>query len=234
MCGGGRPAIRLFGLWSSATGRARLTRASGSPDILGSYTLYLDLWIADLQGWVIATGRPDVYGSAVGADVSQAEWFIRGLATASAEEFVVCNVARHPLLAGKAVAAFSTAVRRAGPSRSELLGVLGIFFDWAPQAAAIVNNASLSHEDHSATRVMILDAAHRVLAASDGAGLLEEIYPLVTGGRDRGWYRSGETIVAFARNPGFETYKGLGWFGCIEASVDSKWVADQLDERAST
>ena len=199
--------------------------------ILRSYTVYLDLWIADRDGRVIATGRPDVYRSALEGDVSRDEWFARGLATTSTEEFVVCNIARHPLLDGKAAAAFSTAVRRGEGRHAEPLGVLGIFFDWEPQASAIVNNAALSHDDRSATRVMILDADYRVIASSEGVGLFEEIYPLATGGRDRGWYRSGDSIVAFARNPGFETYRGLGWFGCIEVPVASQWVSKEIERR---
>src|SRR5471032_2643085 len=43
--------------------------------ILNSYTVYLDIWIADLDGRVIANGRPERYGSAIGASVAQEKWF---------------------------------------------------------------------------------------------------------------------------------------------------------------
>jgi len=38
-----------------------------------------------------------------------------------------------------------------------------------------------------------------------------------------GWYREGNRIIAFARTPGYETYQGLGWYGCIESAIDPAW-----------
>ncbi|MEP7367858.1 MAG: methyl-accepting chemotaxis protein [Acidobacteriota bacterium] len=45
--------------------------------ILDSYTVYLDLWVSDLSGRVLANGRPRQY-AVQGSDVSQQEWFQRG------------------------------------------------------------------------------------------------------------------------------------------------------------
>jgi hypothetical protein len=67
--------------------------------------------------------------------------------------------------------------------------------------------------------VMLLGANHRVLAASDDRGLLHERFPLDTNDSERGWYRSGNRIIAFAKTPGYETYHGLGWYGCIESRI---------------
>jgi len=64
---------------------------------------------------------------------------------------------------------------------------------------------------------MILNAQHRVIAASDGKGLLTEIYPLVTNRDASGYYREADKLIAFAETPGYETYRGLGWLGCIES-----------------
>ena len=63
---------------------------------------------------------------------------------------------------------------------------------------------------------MLVDARHRIIAASDDQGLLTETYPLKTEGRTRGFYRQGDRLIAFALTPGYETYKGLGWFGVVE------------------
>lgn len=188
--------------------------------ILRSYTVYLDLWVADRHGRVVATGRPDLYRGTIGSDVGHQPWFAQGMATASGDEFAVCDIAKQPQLGDRAVATYATAVRRGGRPDGERLGALGIFFDWAPQAAAVVAGASLGAEERGA-RVMLLDAGFRVIAASDGRGLLEERYPLQTGGRTRGCYRDGERIVAFACTPGYETYRGLGWWGCIEHRLDA-------------
>ena len=65
-------------------------------------------------------------------------------------------------------------------------------------------------------RVLLVDSNFRLIAASDGHGLLTERVPLSLEGRRSGFYqdRSG-TLVAFHATPGYETYKGLGWFGVI-------------------
>jgi hypothetical protein len=63
---------------------------------------------------------------------------------------------------------------------------------------------------------MLLDREFRVIAASDRRGVLNEKFPLKTGGKTAGYYTGdkGET-VGFALTPGYETYKGLGWYGVI-------------------
>jgi hypothetical protein len=47
-------------------------------------------------------------------------------------------------------------------------------------------------------------------------GLLTERVPLALEGQRSGFYhdRSG-ALIAFHATPGYETYKGLGWFGVI-------------------
>ena len=49
--------------------------------ILGSYTVYLDLWVSDTTGRVIATGRPDRYAGASGTSVAGASWFEQAMSS---------------------------------------------------------------------------------------------------------------------------------------------------------
>lgn len=184
--------------------------------ILRSYTVYLDLWVADRDGRVVTSGRPDLYPAAIGADVSHSEWFRKAMATASGDDFAVCDIQRNPLLVQAAVASYSTAIRAGGASDGEVLGALGIFFDWMPQAQAIVEGIGLTDEERQSSRVMLLSADNLVLAASDRKGMLTETYDLRHEGRGRGFYRTADRIVAFGHTPGYETYQGLGWWGCIE------------------
>lgn len=185
--------------------------------ILRSYTVYLDLWVADTNGKVVANGRPDAYRDAMGRDVSAAEWFRNAMRTTSGEQFVVADIETNRALNGAPVATYATAIRQGARSEGGPIGVLGIFFDWQPQAEAVVSGVSLSEEERRTTRVMLLDARHRVIAASDGKGVLQETYPLETCGLTRGHYVRDQTITAFALTPGYETYKGLGWYGVIES-----------------
>jgi hypothetical protein len=184
--------------------------------ILRSYTVYLDLWIADRAGRIIATGRPDAYPGAPGSSARGEPWFEHAVGLASGEDFTVADIAAQPTLGGAATATYSTAIRAGGATKGRVIGALGIFFDWAPQAATVVKNLGLSAEEQAACRVMLVDARHRIIAASDDQGLLTETYPLKTEGRTRGFYRQGDRLIAFALTPGYETYKGLGWFGVVE------------------
>ncbi|HEX7821186.1 MAG TPA: methyl-accepting chemotaxis protein [Sphingobium sp.] len=186
--------------------------------ILRSYTVYLDLWIADRRGVVVANGRPDRYRSVVGQNVSGAEWFRKGMTTITGDDFAVCDINRNTALDGAQVATYATAIRADGQERGSALGVLGIFFDWEPQATDIVKGVSLNEEEAKTTRVMLLNANHRVIASSspftDG-----EIYPLMPT-EDCGYYQRGNKLISYALTPGYETYKGLGWYGCIESKLN--------------
>src|ERR1700730_16301633 len=42
--------------------------------ILGAYTVYLDLWLCDLDGNVLANGRPERFG-VIGQNVATTKWF---------------------------------------------------------------------------------------------------------------------------------------------------------------
>ena len=61
-----------------------------------------------------------------------------------------------------------------------------------------------------------------MIASSDGKGLLQEHYPLQTGGQEMANYadKNGH-VVGFAVTPGYETYRGLGWYGVVEQKLRS-------------
>ncbi len=112
------------------------------------------------------------------------------------------------------------AVRAGGQSHGRPLGILAIHFDWESQARAIVQGIRV---EDALTRVLLVDANFRVIAASDGKGLLTERLPLAVDKRGSGYYQdSSGTLVAFHATPGYETYKGLGWYGVIVRAADTK------------
>ena len=184
--------------------------------ILRSYTVYLDLWVADEHGRVIANGRPRDYPDAVGTDVSSEEWFRSAMATASGSDFHVCDIERSPALRGALSATYSTAVRAGAATHGRPIGALGIFFDWGPQAETVVRDIAEAEGDGRAIRVMLLNGKHRVIASSDSQGILSEVYPLAASGGERGYYQADDRLVAYAITPGYETYRGLSWYGCVE------------------
>lgn len=184
--------------------------------ILSSYTVYLDLWLCSLDGRVIANGRPDRF-SVQGRDVRGEPWFDLAKRLRSGEDFEAADIARCDGLRGAQVATYVASVREDGEVRGRPLGFLAIHFDWEPQARAVVEGVRLGAEERARSRVMLLDAADRVIACSRGKGLLTERYALRTNGQSQGHYVDERgRLVAFHATPGYETYRGLGWRGVIE------------------
>jgi len=183
--------------------------------ILDSYTVYIDLWLCDLAGTIIANGRPADH-AVIGQSVAEALWFKRACSLSSGSEFAVADVAAEPLLRDAQVATYATGVRRGGDVDGELIGVLGIHFDWQPQAKAVVEGVRLADREKDKTRVLLIDALGLVIAASDSRGLLSERFRLNAQGKSSGHYVDAEgRMIAFHKTPGYETYEGLGWYGVI-------------------
>lgn len=187
--------------------------------ILNSYTVYVDLWIADLSGQVISNGRTSLYPDVVGSNVADQDWFRDAIATASGDCYAAQDINIESRLKSKQVATYSTAVREGGRADGRVIGALGIFFDWESQAAAVVNGVRLTHEEKSLTRCMLIDRNCRIIASSDGRGILKDLVSLQRdkNGGKTGYYRTPTgTSIGFAETPGYETYAGLGWLGVIE------------------
>jgi hypothetical protein len=188
--------------------------------ILNAYTVYLDLWLCDANGRVVAHGRPDRYPGLRGLDVAGETWFQQAMATGSGDEYAVADVATCAALGNAPVATYAAAVREGGETHGRVQGVLGIHFDWGPQAQVVVSGVRLTEEEKARSRVLLLDAGHRVIAASDGRGIFAETFPLETHGRYAGSYTDARgATIAFHLTPGYETYRGLGWYGCIVQSA---------------
>ena len=217
----------VVGTLQDGSDRALAYASERLATILRSYTVYLDLWVADKSGQVVTTGRRQRFPQAVGQRVTQEEWFRKGLATMSGDDFAVCDIGCNAVLDGAQAATYSTAIRRDGAVDGEILGVLGIFFDWEPQARDIVEGVALSSAERADTRVMMINAAHKVIASSGGPCSLNEVYNLKPAA-GQGYYGAGSRLVCYALTPGYETYRGLGWYGCIESVL-----ADERRTRAA-
>jgi hypothetical protein len=185
--------------------------------ILGAYTVYLDLWLCDLNGNVVASGRSDRF-NVVGQNVASTKWFRAARDLRSGDDYAVGDVECQPLLGNSQVVTYCASVRAGGKANAKPIGVLAVHFDWEPQARAIVQGVRVGAADKA--RVLLIDSNFRVIAASDGQGLLTERVSLPLEGRRSGFHqdRSG-ALVAFHATPGYETYKGLGWYGMIQTGA---------------
>lgn len=182
--------------------------------ILRAYTVYTDLWLCDTAGKVVASARRGQFAVA-GESVTERSWFRRGLSLSTGDDFHAEDVSREPLLGDAIVATYTTPVRMGGRVNGKPLGLLAIHFDWQAQSDLIVKGVRLTDEERCTSRVLIADRNNRVIAASDGMGILtERIEGLANG--PQGWALSRDgRLIAHHITPGYETYEGLGWRGVI-------------------
>lgn len=138
--------------------------------------------------------------------------------TKDGSDFVACDVAMNAALNNARVATYSTAIRERAQKNGQVLGVIGVFFDWEKLSQAVVENVRLTDEERGRTRCLILDSRQRIIASSDRKNLFET-WPLETGDQPMGNYvnKAGD-IVGFALTPSYENYCGLGWYGALVQS----------------
>lgn len=163
--------------------------------ILGAYTVYLDLWLCDLDGNVIANGRADRF-RAVGQNVAHTKWFREAKTLRSGDDYVAGDVENQPLLGNAQVATYCASVRAGGQANGAPIGVLAIHFDWEAQGPR-----------HRARR-----ARWRQRQGARAAGRLQS-------SRDRRFRRtrhSQRTHLAVAQRPAFRLLPGrLGHAGRV-------------------
>jgi hypothetical protein len=189
--------------------------------ILDSYTVYFDIVLCDLQGRVIANGRPEKYPCR-GSHQADTRWFREAAATRSGSEFGFEGPHRSGSLAGgQPIAVYSALVRRGGRTAGEPIGCLGVIFNWEALAQTIVQRTQVAEEERADTRVCIVDRGGLVIADNRGRHLQSRL-PL---GEFAGLIRTGKGyacmpvdgqphLVAYGLSPGFETYS-TGWHSFI-------------------
>lgn len=188
--------------------------------ILDAYTVYHDLVLADLNGNVVANGRPDEFSSQ-GKYVGDSDWFRQAKHSVSGDEYGFETAHRSKLVNDRSVLAYSCGVREEGNANGRLLGVLGILFNWEEFAQSIVNETPLSDSEKETTRCCICDDSGMLVADTAGEQLSEQLDSQLLGqvlgeGKNHAMMRhKGRNVcVAHARAPGFETYS-TGWHSLI-------------------
>ena len=188
--------------------------------ILNAYTIYFDIVLCDLNGNIIANGRPNRFKS-LGMNVASSEWFRKAMATNSGLEFAFETLHSSPLVQGKNILTYSCAVRQDGQNNGEIIGVLGVLFNWEGLAQTIVNRTLLTPEEKANTRVCIIDTAGTILADTNNAILQGRIPipPIESLIVQRKGFKICEangirSLYALATSPGYETYS-TGWLSLI-------------------
>lgn len=197
------------------------------------YTVYMNLVLANKEGKVVAISRPDLFPHVIGMSVANERWFSESIRTSRGDQYIVDDISDSSLHGNRPSAIYSAAVRRGGALDGEVLGSLGVFFDWGPQAEAIVSKEpTLSPEEWQRSKVFLLDNRQRIIASSDNKGIYTT-FSLNTNGQQKGaYYDNDGNIVAFAKTIGYEEYDGLGWYGCIVQRTLSETEVDAIIEKS--
>jgi hypothetical protein len=180
------------------------------------YSVYLNLVLVGIDGKIIACSQPAQFPRVTGADMSKLPWFQKAMATTSGDQYVVDDIAHDSLHGDKLVAAYAATVRKDGKKDGKIVGVLGVIFDWEDQAKTIVRTEpSLSEDEWTRSRVILLDQNMRIIAASDNNGILLP-FMLEHNGQQKGHYfNANHELIAFAKTLGYQEYDGLGWYAAI-------------------
>lgn len=184
------------------------------------YSVYTNMILADRSGTILACSAGRGFEHLLGKNVSGYSWFQSALHSIDADAYSVDPI-QHCPLHDRHVAPFAAAVRLDGSPAGAVVGVLGVFFDWQEQAVQLVQHEpAFSAAEWQRSRVLLLDAANRVVASSDGKGLYDT-FLLRQGTERRGSYRDpGGSLIAYARTFGYQGFDGLGLCGVIVQQPD--------------
>ena len=129
---------------------------------------------------------------------------------------------RRAILKAIAIPGYQVPFARAIRERAGIAtGAVGLITT-ASHADAVIAGLRLSEDERRRSRILLIDRNHRVIASSDQRGLLNEVFPLQTGGQASGSYHDSRgNLVGFSLTPGYETYAGLGWYGVIVQKIES-------------
>jgi len=193
--------------------------------ILNAYTVYFDLVLCDLTGKVVANGRPAQH-AVTGMMQDQAPWFQAAMKTRSGDEFGFQSVHRSPLVNHQRSLVYSCGVRAKGESQGELLGVLGIVFNWDSLGQTILDRMPLSPNEKQRAIACFVDAEGNVLADFPAGSLRDTFDSSLFEGLRQGQKGYGihhfcgrEYCAGFASSPGFETY-ATGWSSLVMVARD--------------
>ncbi|WMW23390.1 cache domain-containing protein [Methanolobus mangrovi] len=192
-------------------------------DIKTSYTLYRDLVIADSEGYVIANSNSLRRSDVLGIRVNDEDWFTRALKTKNGTEYIAEDICPSKVEEQLSLV-YSTAVREDSNEDGNVLGAMGIYFDFQGEAKIILDEyMPLTQEG------IIQDGCYSMFTSSDGkiiASTDEDILEvgtkahiprnnraLVDGGQANAYmaFEGVESAIFSSRTDGYLEYRGLGW-----------------------
>ena len=191
-----------------------------------SYTMYRNLILADTTGTIVACSNESELSRLAAINVSDQRWFADALKLNNSNQYAVQDVCDSNLEATKATSLiYAGGVRSKGHPTGELLGVLGILFDWDHEAKTILNKclpADPSGKPVEGSCACYTNAEHEIIETTApeqfpvGTKLaFEQDYTntLSQHKRASGTYTAGayEYLIGSSVTKGYREYAGLNW-----------------------
>jgi hypothetical protein len=193
--------------------------------ILDNYTVYEDLILCDLEGKIIASGRPDKF-KYTGLDIKRCEWFRQAMSTSSGTEFGFDGpLWGGKLFNGKPCLVYSCSVRQRGNPKGTLMGVLSIVFDWEGLGKDVLAQAIsfLSLETENQLQAFLCKPDGTIVSSNEDDWLgkpvpIVDFADVVSKNIKQQKDSMGNSIlIGTAHSRGFKTYK-TGWLSVIVES----------------
>lgn len=186
------------------------------------YSVYTNLVLTDKTGQCVAAAN-ETYAKVIGKSLAHEPWFISAMQHSSGDLYAVDVVKNDPFIGDRRGLVYAATVRQRGDTSGEVLGVLGVYFDWEVQGKTIVEKEpTLSPHEWENSRVLLLDSHHTIIAASDNVGL-DTKFELNNAGEARGsYYDEHGNIIAYSKTLGYQEYDGLGWWSVVIQRVESE------------
>lgn len=197
--------------------------------INNSYTMYRNLILTNSNGDIVACSQMELRNELRKINVSDQEWFQRGMRTQNAKEFAVQDVQDSILEKNRARSLiYSGGVRSGGSRQGESVGVLAALFDWDTEASKILQTCLPRDKDGEHIQGCVafyVNAAQQIIETTD-----PEVFPVGTSlrlpdamaGLEAGTSASGmythadqRYILGCSRTKGYREYAGVGWKACI-------------------
>ena len=214
-------------------------------DINSSYTLYRDLVITNKVGCVIGNANRDQRERVLGMNISQEHWFTKALETHDGTQYHAQDLASSVVESDQLSLIYSTAIRTGGETNGDIIGAMGIYFDFQGEVNLILHDY-LPQDDRgnpddgwysfltNEQGVVIGSSDVAMVPMMDYAHIPRRHRSLDQGERvhSYGVFEGNDAAVFSAKTDGYLEYEGLGWsshFVLPKAEIFSSASAEEND-----
>jgi len=192
-------------------------------DINNSYTLYRDIVIVGPQGYIIASSNRTNRDKVVGINVAEEDWFRGAMETLDGNSYYTQDVQPSKIESQNSLV-YSTAIRKNSEEHGDVIGVMGVFFDFQGEADLILNEYIPKNEKHQpidGCYSLFTNQQGQIIASSDEVILptssfahIPKAHRYLDTGENIGSYtvfEGKESALVSCKTAGYLEYEGLGW-----------------------